>query len=101
MWHIARQGCCTSHCPFGRAMAASQPDRFGALGSVCYCSAHGSYSLHSWSSVVITDLAHKASNQSMNPTKFFSRSHDAVIRVYDDAGNVTETHEHKGEFKEW
>ena len=31
----------------------------------------------------------------------FSRSHDAVIRVYDDAGNVTETHEHKGDFKEW
>jgi hypothetical protein len=30
-----------------------------------------------------------------------SRSHDAVIRVYDAAGNVIETHEHKGEFKEW
>jgi hypothetical protein len=25
-----------------------------------------------------------------------SRSHDAVIRVYDDAGNVIEAHEHKG-----
>ena len=30
-----------------------------------------------------------------------SRSHAAVIRVYDDAGNVIETHEHKGDFKEW
>ena len=30
-----------------------------------------------------------------------SRSHDAVIRVYDAVGNVIETHEHKGEFKEW
>jgi hypothetical protein len=30
-----------------------------------------------------------------------SRSHDAVIRVYDEAGNVIETHEHKGDFKEW
>jgi len=30
-----------------------------------------------------------------------SRSHDAVIRVYDEAGNVIETHEHKGGFKEW
>jgi hypothetical protein len=30
-----------------------------------------------------------------------SRSHDAVIRVYDDAGNVVETHEHTGDFKEW
>jgi hypothetical protein len=31
----------------------------------------------------------------------YSRSHDAVIRVFDEAGNVIETHEHKGEFKEW
>jgi hypothetical protein len=30
-----------------------------------------------------------------------SRSHDAVIRVYDAVGNVIETHEHKGDFKEW
>ena len=33
--------------------------------------------------------------------KFYSRSHDAVIRVYDAAGNVIETHEHTGDFKEW
>jgi hypothetical protein len=33
--------------------------------------------------------------------QFYSRSHDAVIRVYDEAGYVIETHEHKGEFKEW
>jgi hypothetical protein len=32
---------------------------------------------------------------------FYSRSHDAVIRVYDEAGNVIEMHEHAGEFKEW
>jgi hypothetical protein len=32
---------------------------------------------------------------------FYSRSHDAVIRVYDEAGNVIATHEHKGDFKEW
>jgi hypothetical protein len=32
--------------------------------------------------------------------KFRSRSHHAVIRVYDDAGNVIATHEHKGDFKE-
>jgi hypothetical protein len=31
--------------------------------------------------------------------KFFSRLHDAIIRVYADAGNVIE-HEHKGDFKE-
>ena len=28
-----------------------------------------------------------------------SRSHDAVIRVYDEAGNVIETHEHAGRFQ--
>jgi hypothetical protein len=32
--------------------------------------------------------------------KHRSRSHDAVIRVYDDAGNAIETHEHGGEFKQ-
>lgn len=33
--------------------------------------------------------------------KHFSRSHDVVIRVYDEAGNVIETHEHTGDFREW
>ena len=32
--------------------------------------------------------------------KFYCRSHDAVIRVYDEASNVIDTHEHAGEFKE-
>ena len=32
--------------------------------------------------------------------EYRSRSHDALIRVYDDAGNVIQTQEHKGEFKE-
>jgi hypothetical protein len=32
--------------------------------------------------------------------KFYSRSHDAVIRVYDEAGNVIEAHQQAGEFKE-
>jgi hypothetical protein len=39
--------------------------------------------------------------QTIGYAKFFSRSHHAVIRVFDDAGNVIETHEHKGAFKEW
>jgi hypothetical protein len=30
----------------------------------------------------------------------YSRSADAVIRVYDAAGNVIKTHEHAGDFKE-
>ena len=33
--------------------------------------------------------------------QFYSRSHDALIRVYDATGNVIQTHEHKGGFKEW
>jgi hypothetical protein len=32
--------------------------------------------------------------------KFRSRSHRAVIRVYEEAGNVIETHEQVGHFKE-
>jgi hypothetical protein len=32
--------------------------------------------------------------------KFYSGSHDAVIHVYDAAGNVIETHELKGDVKE-
>jgi hypothetical protein len=32
--------------------------------------------------------------------EFYSWSHDAVIRVYDVADNVIETHKYKGEFKE-
>ena len=31
----------------------------------------------------------------------YSRSHGAVIRVYDEADNMIETHEHAGEFKEF
>jgi hypothetical protein len=38
------------------------------------------------------------SNQSLEPT---AGRNDAVIRVYDGAGNVIETHEHVGDFKEW
>jgi hypothetical protein len=30
-----------------------------------------------------------------------SRSHHAVIRVYDDASNVIQTHKYASEFKEW
>jgi hypothetical protein len=34
-----------------------------------------------------------AVNNAIGYAKFFSRSHDAVVRVLDDAGNVIETHE--------
>ena len=32
--------------------------------------------------------------------KFYSRSQDATIRVYDAAGNVIETHEQRGDIRE-
>jgi hypothetical protein len=41
-----------------------------------------------------------AINNAIDYAKLYSRSHVAVIRVYDSAGNVTETHQHAGEFKE-
>ena len=34
-------------------------------------------------------------------TKLRSRPHDPVIRGYDEAGDVIETQEHAGDFKEW
>jgi hypothetical protein len=41
-----------------------------------------------------------AASNAIGYAKFYSRSHDAVIRVYDDAGNVIETHEHTCQFNE-
>jgi hypothetical protein len=32
--------------------------------------------------------------------KFYSRSHHAVIRVSDEAGNLIEAHKHAGDFRE-
>jgi hypothetical protein len=33
--------------------------------------------------------------------KYRSRSHRAIIRVFNETGNVIETHQHKGDFKQW
>ena len=41
-----------------------------------------------------------AASNAIDYASQYSRSHDAVIRVYDAAGNVIETHEHAGDFKE-
>jgi hypothetical protein len=41
-----------------------------------------------------------AASNAVGYAQHYSRSHDAVIRIYDAAGNVIETHEHAGEFKE-
>jgi hypothetical protein len=42
-----------------------------------------------------------AISNALGYAKFRSRSHHAVIRVYDEAGNMIATHEHAGDFKEW
>jgi hypothetical protein len=42
-----------------------------------------------------------AINNAISYAKFFSRSHDAVIHVHNETGNVIETHEQTGNFKEW
>ena len=41
-----------------------------------------------------------AIRDAIDHAKFSSRLHDVVISVYDEAGNVIETHEHAGDFKE-
>ena len=41
-----------------------------------------------------------ATSNAIDYAKFYSRLHDAVIRVYDEAGAVIETHEHAGDFRE-
>jgi hypothetical protein len=41
-----------------------------------------------------------AVTNAVGEAKFFSRSHHAVIRVCDEAGNVIDTNEHAGDFKE-
>ena len=46
-------------------------------------------------------LWYDKSDHAIGYAMHFSRSQDAVVRVYDAAGSVIETHEHKGDFKEW
>jgi hypothetical protein len=41
-----------------------------------------------------------AIRDAINHAEFYSRLHGAVVRVYDEAGNVIETHEHAGKFKD-
>jgi len=41
-----------------------------------------------------------AVSNAISYAKFFSRSHDAVIRVYDKAGNFVEARDHRGDFRE-
>jgi len=57
---------------------------------------------HEFMEIVIDDFpgpSHPAKTRSAT-RNFFCRSHDAVIRVYDDTGNVIEAHKQLGDFRE-
>jgi hypothetical protein len=41
-----------------------------------------------------------ATSNAVNYARFYSRSHAAVLRVNQEAGNVIETHEQAGEFRQ-
>jgi hypothetical protein len=45
-------------------------------------------------------LSYTKPDHAIGYAEFYSRSHGAVIRVYDEAGAVIETHEQAGDFKE-
>jgi len=50
----------------------------------------------------MTGIASVIQSAMKSPTrKFYGHSHDAVIRVFDAAGNVIETREHDGDFREF
>jgi hypothetical protein len=46
-------------------------------------------------------VIHDAITNPIGHAKFYSRSCDAVIRIYDSVGDIIDTHEHKGDIKEW
>jgi hypothetical protein len=61
----------------------------------------GSFATHSSKASARSGPTPNAVSNAIGNAKHRSRSADAVIRVYDEAGNVIETHEHAGDFKEW
>jgi hypothetical protein len=49
----------------------------------------------------MADNERKEHQSHMWRVRNWAEAHDAAIRVYGAAGNVIETHEHKGDFREW
>jgi hypothetical protein len=45
-------------------------------------------------------ITSSSATSAVGDAKFRSRSHDAVIRVYDESGNVIKTHDQVGDFRE-
>jgi hypothetical protein len=69
----------------------------------CDCGPHSAETDQSGETVSLISLSLRSQFHFVarpNVGRVYSRLHRAVIRVYDDAGNVIETHEHKGELKE-
>jgi uncharacterized membrane-anchored protein len=51
---------------------------------------------------VASGTANQTRSATQSTTQSFTADHiDTVIRVYNEAGNVIQTHEHAGDFKEW
>jgi hypothetical protein len=42
----------------------------------------------------------KGASNAIGYARFYSRAHRALIRVYDNADNLIETHEYAGDFKD-
>jgi hypothetical protein len=42
----------------------------------------------------------EATSNAVGYAKCYSRSHDVIVRVFDETGNLVEAHEHAAEFKE-
>ena len=76
---------------FGQAVFATAADVHGETSRIA---------LWTWAGVTHRIGTRPRFSNAIGYTKFRSRSHDAVIRVYDNAGNVIETHEQAGQFKE-
>ena len=72
------------------------------LGEIMFSGlAHKSIiSFTAWSVLPCLHAFHCAFRDAISNAKFRSRSPDTVIRVYDEAGNVIEAHEHAAQFQE-
>ena len=57
---------------------------------------------HDKHQTALTKLRFSCENRNaIGYAEHFSRSHHAIIRVYDEPGNLIETHKHKGDFEDW
>jgi hypothetical protein len=72
---------------------------FKQHGFCLFCSPHGNDKLPNLTPQPTAPLRHGL-DVAVSYAKLFGRSQNAVISVYDAAGNVIARHEHGGDFKE-